>query len=71
MMKEIGNGIGVFMGVDEDSNKSVMKSMAYILIAMDLVCGLPKSVEMVADSWRYAQIPDYVRVHFCCSYCGT
>lgn len=69
MMKEIGNSIGVFVGGHDNSNKLVVKYVSCILVVMNLGRELPKSVEMVAGSWRYTQISNYVRVPFSRSFC--
>jgi hypothetical protein len=45
MLKEIGNNIEVFLVFDQDSHNSTMKSMAQVLVEMDLGLGFLDRVE--------------------------
>jgi hypothetical protein len=45
MLKEIGNNIEVFLVFDQDSRNSMMKSMAQVLVEMDLGLGFLDRVE--------------------------
>jgi hypothetical protein len=70
-LAEIGNVLGRFIRVDEESLRSTDKCMARVLVEVDMHVGLLESLEIDWRGHLFVQRLDYLGVPFRCSLCRS
>lgn len=68
-LKEIGNALGEFINVAEETKLCRYTSYALICVYMDLKQALPDTVSLFHDDIEWIQLIDYKHVPFICRKC--
>lgn len=68
-LKDMGDSLGTFTALDESYKLSNARSVAHILVDLDVRQGLFESINIVMGDMSYVQILDYVNIPFRCSWC--
>ena len=68
-LQAIGNHLGKTLMVDDNLIDDGFRSIAWILVDLDINKGLFESIELVFMEKRYMLVLDYVNILFRCSIC--
>jgi hypothetical protein len=68
-LKEIGDALGNFITADNSHKYISSRSMARILVDIDIQQGLFESIKLMEGDQSYTQILDYLNIPFKCVHC--
>ena len=66
ILEDIGNTLGTFVKVAEQTKKMRYVSYAWICVYLDISKDLPKSIKLCCQDEEWIQDMDYENIPFCC-----